>query len=138
MKVSHLIKHHEGLMKEAYLCPAGKITVGYGRNLEDKGITEGEAEILLNNDIQECVSLLQNFPFWLRLSEVRKAVVIDMCFNLGYAGLCKFKRMLAALEREDYHCAAKEMADSKWFDQVGKRAERLQTMMRSNEWPVLI
>jgi len=45
---------HEGMEKKVYRCPAGKLTVGIGRNLEDKGITEEEALFLLRNDIAEC------------------------------------------------------------------------------------
>ena len=34
---------HEGLEQKVYRCTAGKLTIGVGRNLEDKGITEEEA-----------------------------------------------------------------------------------------------
>ena len=49
-----------------------------------------------------------------------------MCFNLGYPRLSKFKNFLAAMQENDFETAAVEMMDSKWANQVGKRAERLK------------
>jgi lysozyme len=53
---------HEGLRLKPYLCPAGKLTIGIGRNLEGKGITKQEAIMLLENDIQECLDDLTDIP----------------------------------------------------------------------------
>jgi lysozyme len=53
---------HEGLRLKPYLCPAGKLTIGIGRNLEGKGITKQEAVMLLENDIQECLDDLTDIP----------------------------------------------------------------------------
>jgi lysozyme len=54
-KLTDQLIKHEGLRLKPYHCPAGKLTIGVGRNLEDKGITEEEAVMLLENDIQECL-----------------------------------------------------------------------------------
>ena len=54
---------HEGLRLKPYRCTAGKLTIGVGRNLEDKGISQQEAYELLENDIRECeVQLLTEIP----------------------------------------------------------------------------
>jgi lysozyme len=53
---------HEGLRLKPYLCPAGKLTIGIGRNLEGKGITKQEAIMLLEYDIQECLDDLTDIP----------------------------------------------------------------------------
>jgi lysozyme len=58
-------------------------------------------------------------------------VVIDMAFNVGVPRLTGFKKMWAALHCGDYAEAAKEMMDSKWARQVGRRAERLSSMMET-------
>jgi lysozyme len=58
-KMIHQVTRHEGLRLKPYLCPAGKLTIGIGRNLEGKGITEQEAVMLLENDIQECLDDLK-------------------------------------------------------------------------------
>lgn len=126
------LKTDEGLSLTVYECTAGFLTIGYGRNLETRGITKKEAELLLNNDIeiaqQETVLV---FPKLADLSKNRQAVLINMCFNLGKTGLGNFKRMLAALDAKDFERAADEMLDSKWAHQVGLRARRLANIMRA-------
>ena len=54
MNIKDFIIKHEGLKLKPYICPAGKITIGVGRNIEDNGISEDEAMYLLNNDIKRC------------------------------------------------------------------------------------
>jgi lysozyme len=125
---------HEGLRLKPYRCSAGKLTIGIGRNIEDVGITEEEALVLLGNDIARVISDLdRNVPTFSGLDEIRKRVLVDMCFNLGISRLMKFRRMLAALEVSDYAQAAVEMMDSRWARQVGSRAERLKHMMKTGE-----
>jgi len=133
MKVTELIKKHEGLRLHPYHCAAGKLTIGYGINL-DAGITLDEAEYLLDNRIRHIIVDLQILDFWLDLSGVRRAVLVDMAYNLGYRGLLKFKKMLAAMKAKDFPLAAQEMEDSKWFKQVGQRAVTLQKMMVNDDW----
>ena len=58
-KLANQLIKHEGLRLTPYRCPAGRLTIGIGRNLEDKGITEKEAVMLLKNDIQECIENLK-------------------------------------------------------------------------------
>ena len=124
-----LIKH-EGLEKKVYRCPAGKLTVGVGRNLEDKGITEEEALFLLRNDIAECEDDLRSiFTEYDALDESRKRVLIDMRFNLGPSRFRQFKKLIAAVKEKEFSRAAEEMKDSNWYRQVGKRAETLFKMM---------
>ena len=125
---------HEGLRLKPYQCSAGKLTIGIGRNIEDVGITEEEAMVLLGNDISRVVSELdQNIPAFANLNQIRQRVLIDMCFNLGISRLLKFRRMLAALDAGDFSKAADEMMDSRWARQVGKRADNLKQMMKTGE-----
>ncbi|RJE76979.1 hypothetical protein CWB96_06370 [Pseudoalteromonas citrea] len=121
---------HEGLLCKPYTCTAGKLTIGVGRNLEDRGITEQEAEYLLDNDIHSVLSEVANeIPIFNNVSEVRQLVLLNMAFNLGVGGLKKFKKMLAALCVEEFNLAAQEMLNSKWAKQVGHRANELADMM---------
>ena len=131
--VAQLIKKHEGLRLKPYRCPAGKLTIGYGRNLDDSGISPSEAEALLYNDIQTCYAACVKFGFWNRLNAARQAVLLDMCFNLGISRLKQFKKMLAALTRGNYENAAKEMLDSAWARQVKTRAQELAEIMKKGE-----
>lgn len=133
--VSDLIKLHEGLMLKPYKCTAGKTTIGYGRNLDDMGITEYEAETLLRHDIDRVHSELAKLGIIDGLDAVRSAVVVDMCFNLGINRLLQFRNFLSALRDKDFERAADEMVDSAWYRQVKTRAVRLVRMMRTGEWP---
>lgn len=132
-----LIKKHEGLRLKPYRCPAGKLTIGYGRNLDDVGISEGEAEVLLTNDISRAIGEAQILAghAWVDLSDNRKAVLVDMVFNLGLTRLSKFYKFLAALREGDYATAAKEMLNSKWAKQVGRRAITLAYIMEHDKLP---
>jgi len=56
-------------------------------------------------------------------------VIVDMCFNLGLAGLKGFRKMIGHLEVGAYSNAAEEMKDSKWYWEVGNRSRRLVKMM---------
>lgn len=130
MTLRDLLMKHEGLRLKPYKCTAGRLTIGIGRNLDDKGISEDEAQLMLKNDIEyftyECKEHIINFE---QLSEVRQWVLIDMCFNLGIGGLLKFKNMLSAIETNDFNTAADEMLNSAWAGQVGNRAIELAEMM---------
>ena len=130
-KLVKLLITHEGLRLKPYRDTVGKLTIGVGRNLDDVGITEEEALYLLKNDIRRTIKFLSAvLPFWDRLSETRKIVLIDMCFNLGAKKFMSFKKMRKALEEGNYETAADEMLDSKWARQVKGRAQTLARMMR--------
>ncbi len=122
----------EGRRKKPYQCSAGKLTIGVGRNLEDRGLLDDEIDLLLSNDIRDsigdCHRLVRSFD---QLSDVRQEVLVNMMFNLGYARLAGFKKFLGALSRSDWTEAANQMLDSKWADQVGNRADRLAKAMRT-------
>ena len=124
------VKKHEGLRLKMYKCTAGKNTIGYGRNLDDVGISADEAELMLKHDLENAELDAKRFPVFEKLNQVRKDVLIEMVFNLGYSRLSGFKKMFAALERKDYDEAANQMIDSKWARDVGERARTLAYFMR--------
>lgn len=122
----------EGKRKKPYRDSEGILTIGIGRNLEDRGLRDNEIAFLLENDvldaIGECRRLFRNFD---QLNSVRQEVLVNMMFNLGYARLAGFKRMIAAVHASDWAEASRQMLDSKWATQVGARADRLAKAMRS-------
>lgn len=133
-KLIDLIIYHEGLELKPYRCTAGHLTIGIGRNLDDRGITEDEARFLCQNDVDIVEQeLARKFPFIVGLDDVRIRVLLDMAFNLGVPRLSAFSNMWAALEEGDYKQAAVEMLDSRWARQVGRRATNLSQMMETGE-----
>ena len=128
------VKRHEGLRLKPYHCTAGKLTIGYGRNLEDKGISIEEAEELLLNDLAECERKLINAGLLNGLNDARKAVLINMCFQLGFSGLSRFKLTLGHIAQGNYEEAAEEMLNSRWAKQTPNRAKELSDQMRTGEF----
>ena len=120
----------EGLRLKVYLDSEGIETIGVGRNLQ-KGITRDEAMFLLNNDIRFAIQEAMTFPWYEKLTEQRKRVIVNMIFNLGLTRFSGFKNTIRYLEMGDYEAASEEMLDSKWARQVGVRAARLSDMMRN-------
>jgi lysozyme len=125
-----IIRKHEGIRKFPYKCTSNFLTIGVGRNLDTKGLRDDEIELLLANDIAECVADLEKFTFWPGLSAVRKAALIDLAFCVGSgAGFRAFKKMRAAFEAKYYPLAAQEIRKSKFALQTGRRAEDLARML---------
>ena len=145
---------HEGMKLQVYKDHLGIDTIGVGRNLEDRGITDGElsfmnmlkaevyeqgitethARFLLSNDIDIVEKeLVASHPCTAGLDDVRCRVLLDMAINLGMPRLNKFKNMWKAVHDRDFSLAAVEMLDSRWASQVGQRAVRLSTAMRDGE-----
>ena len=134
-RIKEQLVRHEGLRLKPYRCTAGKLTIGIGRNLDDCGITESEAYIMLINDIMNCEKQLQaRIPdIYNQLDEVRKSVLVNMCFNLGINGLLGFKNTLAFIKVGDWERAANNMLVSRWAKQVGRRAIELSELMRKGK-----
>ena len=116
----------EDLRLKPYRCPAGKLTIGVGRNLDDRGITEAEAIMLLDNDIAIIEAELDHaLPWWRTLPDAPARALANMAFNMGVPRLLGFHRMLEALQRGDYTTASREARNSQWAKQVGIRSLRM-------------
>jgi len=128
------LRLHEGVEHKPYKCTAGYLTIGVGRNIEERGLSDDEIDYILNNDVNIATDeLVDSFSWYGDLDPIRQRVVIDMVFNLGMPRFKQFKNMIAALEAGDWAEAAVQMMDSRWAKQVGQRAERLRDMMETGE-----
>lgn len=132
--IKEMLIKHERLMLKPYKDSVGKLTIGVGRNLDDVGIFEDEADLMLKNDIDRCIhDLNYHLTWWNDLDEVRQMVLVDMCFNLGIYGLLGFKNTLESIKTGDYEKASEQMLQSKWATQVHGRAIELSKMMKGGE-----
>ena len=127
------IKKCEALELHPYTDTVGKLTIGYGRNLEDNGISAEEADYLFNNDFARCQRELAECAWYQGQPEGVQAALINMCFNLGLPRLKGFKRMIAALLAKNYTLVAQEALNSKWATQVGQRAKDVAVMLREGK-----
>lgn len=133
-KLLKLIKdqlvRHEGLHLKPVRCTAGKLTFGVGPNLDDRCISQTEAYVLFENDIQNCEKQLLDeiYKTYNGLDEVRKSVLLNMCIgipqsrfaplrepsNLGIGGLLNFNNTLAFVKAGDWERTANGILASKW------------------------
>ena len=130
--VDQLIRH-EGVKLKPYFDTENILTIGIGRNLEGKGLSMDEAMLLLKNDINETIDSLENMGFYQKCNDARKIVLINMAFNLGINGLLRFKKMIEAINADNYELAYHEMLDSKWSNQVKGRAHELAKIMQKGD-----
>lgn len=121
----------EGKRRRIYADTVGKQTVGVGRNMTDRDMSDDEIDLMLKNDIaMVCAQLDKAAPWWTALTERRKQALANFVFNVGIATALTFKNTLQLLQSGQYTAAADEMMRSKWAGQVGARAQRITTMIR--------
>lgn len=145
-KLAQELRRDEGVRYAAYKDSLGYWTVGVGHLIDPRkggdpapfgvdlrnggNITDSQVNKLLNDDINEAMGQLDNrLPWWSDLCDARQRVLVNMCFNLGIAGLVGFSNTLADIKNENYASASRRMLSTKWASQVGDRAKRLAQMM---------
>jgi len=128
-QTAEMIKRHEGYSNQVYVDSVGVPTIGWGHALHSGSSVPIAVSLqFFDEDFKEALRNYESLN--LELDWTRRAVVLDMLFNLGLPRFLKFKKFLAALHEGNYDVAAAEMLDSKWARQVGERATELANMMR--------
>lgn len=131
-EIVNMIKRHEGGPGPVYRDSVGILTCGYGHALHEGSFVPIEAaNAFFESDFKTVLENYESLGF--DLDPVRRAVIIDMLFNLGITKFMGFKRMISALRRRDFMTAKNEMLDSRWAKQVGKRATELAAMMETGK-----
>jgi lysozyme len=129
------IKKNEGLRLKPYRCKAKKLTIGWGRNLTDRGISQAEAEVLFEHDLTNAVADLMKVFKFRELNFLladQQTALIDMMFNLGLTKFRKFKKMIQAVKDKNFKEAGRQIMDSKYArEDVPKRAARNKKLMKS-------
>ncbi|MCK9373453.1 MAG: glycoside hydrolase family protein [Sulfuricurvum sp.] len=121
----------EGFSSKPYKDTVGKLTIGFGRNLDDKGISRSEAFTMLQTDIKAAkYDLSRNLKFFDQLCDGRQSALINMTFNMGIDKVLGFKRTLKLMEEGKFEEASIEVLKSKWAEQVGDRAKRISDKIR--------
>jgi lysozyme len=124
---------HEGIRLKPYRDSLGYLTIGIGRCLDKKGISQTEANILLLNDINDSLEAVrQNISFYNDLDDLRQEILVEMCFQMGTGGLLGFKKFLKHLKDGEYDKASKEMLRSDWAFQTPNRAQELADIMKGD------
>ena len=130
-----LLERHEGRRAFPYRDTVGKLTIGVGRNLTDRGLAEDEIDLLLANDIaiaaEACGEIFG--PAFAAFAAPRRHALMSMAFNMGGPRLADFRRMRAAIAVGRWDAAAAEALDSRWAHQTGRRADEIAAMLRNVE-----
>lgn len=128
--IEEMLKRDEGRSLKLYRDGDRNWSIGYGRNMTARGISEAEALYLLQNDIRACQGDLDAHLAWWRLLNVpRQLAMLSLCYNLGIYGLLDFKASLKAMEAGKYKDAARQFLHSRWAKQVGRRAGRIAALI---------
>ena len=128
------LKEHEGLVLKLYRCPAGKLTIGYGHNIEDNGLSKSACEYILLEDMKEAERNLYAIftkVFFETLNDNQKIALIDIMFNLGLSKFLTFKKFIAAVKNKDWPKASAELIDSKAYTQNKRRYKKLSEQILS-------
>lgn len=127
---------HEGLKHYPYIDTEGKITIGIGYNLTDRGVDEEWVNTQYNKDVNFFYNrLYEDFGWFKNLNLDRQIVLVDMAF-MGYKHFCSFKKMIDALSRGDYFLASKEMLDSNWGRKLMGRSTQLAKAMLTGSYDI--
>lgn len=145
INIVDIICNEEGFSSLPYPDPLtgkGPFTFGHGLTY----ITNKESRMIVELRKKEIMSLLHNRYTWFKgLSILRKMVVTNMCYQLGFPRFTKFINTIKFISLHDYNNASIEMLDSLWYRQMHKldmldgkneenRAEWLAWIMKHNKY----
>tara|TARA_Y100001937_G_scaffold23244_1_gene33208 strand:- start:1079 stop:1525 length:447 start_codon:yes stop_codon:yes gene_type:complete len=136
------LKVDEGVKYEIYLDHLGLPTCGIGHLIQSTDpehglevgtkVDEERVNELFDQDVEvttnECRLLYNNFD---DLPEEVQRIIANMMFNMGRPRLSRFHKMKQAVDSGDWSEAAVQMKDSRWYNQVTNRAQRLVDRMQN-------
>ena len=143
-KLKKQLEIDEGVVHEIYLDHLGYPTFGIG-HLVTESDPENGLEVGTAVSVERCAQAFESdiqgvlrdcnilYPDFDDLPEEAQQIIANMMFNLGRPRLSKFVGMKRGVDAKDWNSAADEMVDSRWYRQVGARAERLVNRMREIE-----
>ena len=141
-KLREELERDEGIKYEVYLDHLGYPTFGIGHLITNDDpecgasvgteVSEDRVQEAFETDVETVVSDCERlYVQFEHLPEEVQLIIANMMFNMGYTRLSKFKGMKRGVDARDWETAADEMVDSKWYEQVTRRADRLVVRMRS-------
>ena len=141
-QLKETLKVDEGVVYEIYNDHLGYPTFGIGHLVLERDpehgaavgtpVSEDRVDECFEKDVEsvigDCKKLHEG---WDDYPQEVKQIVANMMFNMGLTRLSKFSKHNAALQSGDWETAAVEGRDSRWYDQVTNRAERLMTRLEN-------
>ena len=125
------IKHHEGYRPEVYQCTMGYDTIGIGFTIKDLYLDEDIADMILERKLLKLIKRVRKRFDWLdSVPPEVQGVLVEMSYQMGLSGVCKFKKALHAMQMCQWELGAKELLDSRWAKQTPNRAKELSEIIR--------
>jgi GH24 family phage-related lysozyme (muramidase) len=131
------LEEDEGVVPEIYLCSEGVPTFGIGHAVTQTDpeyglpvgtvVSDSRVTAAFGEDVETCLTdarwLLPTFD---ELPDPAKITVASLSFQLGLPRYSRFKKHLAALDKDppDWLAAANELRNSKLYQQTRARTER--------------
>ena len=117
---------NEGFRSKPYQCSEGVWTIGHGLTW----LTEEESLHILTGRIpQRHLKLSSQLSWYDDMPPEIQGVIIEMCYQMGYSGFCKFKKAIAHMKSKNWKEASEEMLDSLWAKQTPNRAKQLSEIV---------
>lgn len=114
----------------------GNPTIGVGRNLHGKGLSEDEVRYLLDNDINDAALQCHKYKWFAGLDTVRQNAICELMFNLGPSRFGNFRKFIGYMLEGRYTHAADELYRSRWYNQVQRsRSKAIMKMIKWGVWP---
>ena len=153
-RAKNIIKKHEGTRNKVYTDTKGHPTIGIGFNLDrndadtiltkvgaskpkvlaGEALSDDQVDRIFTMTFEEATKAVKQLvPTFESLPDNVKIVLLDMMFNMGPNKLQQFEKFLTAVKSNNFTMAAKEMVNSKWYNQVGNRSIRLAKLMKGEE-----
>ena len=126
------LKIHEGYKSKVYKCTAGVDTFGVGFAIKDLELSEEVCDLILEEKLEALEERFIKKFDWFKSSPVEvRNVMLNMAYQLGFRGFCKFKKTISYLAEAEWGLASKEMLDSRWAKQTPNRAKELSEIIKS-------
>lgn len=124
-ELTNELTEDEGRRNYPYQDTKGLTTIGIGRNLTGRGISDNEVAYLFSNDVKLCCAVMDSdIPWWRTLPPVAQRVMINLCF-MGWASFSQFHTFFRAMEAHDWSVAAADLATTLWYKEVADRGPRV-------------
>lgn len=147
MNILELLEHEEGYRSKPYYCSEKFPTVGIGQKIGPKNANLDLYQFTVSRDVAyvwlgETVEKLQGqlssssatMLAWKNLNQARRDILTSMAYQMGFDGVCKFKKMIAAAERSDFSEMSRQALDSRWAKQTPRRANRHAEVIKTGTW----
>lgn len=124
------LRTEEGFRQFAYKDTVGKLTIGYGFNI-DAGFDKELCDVILAFLARRLDTQLAAYDWYANLDDTRKSVFLDMGYNLGLDGLLHFTQTISAVSRADWPAASQRLLASKAATQLPKRYQALANILET-------